>query len=344
MNPEELRLLEEANRARLLAAQQAAQAKKPAAGPNTFDAALAYDPAKLQGLQNNQSKNITDQMKVLNSQGMINPVTGTKSRVDRNMDGSIVDPLAPKGMDWINAYGPSRPEVAQRQAALDGGTMGAALAGGNAVAQLKAQQIADGTRGPADNTTQSNFGQVSTNPTTGERIAYDKQGNLVGSSVPNKQPVSPWGPATPQQAPTSQSVTASPTQAPQPSVPVPLTANITASQAAAEQPTVASLIYRQPVQPVTSWDRPYSPGRSEPLFVPSNVPQPTPDFNPIQPPGVNRIPTTTTATDYLNLAKSAFGIDLPTVPMFPTNTGQKVAKDRRNKPTLAASSPPKLFK
>lgn len=44
---------------------------------------------------------------------------GTRQIVRRNMDGSVEDPQAPQGLDWVEKFGPNRESVQQRQQQLD---------------------------------------------------------------------------------------------------------------------------------------------------------------------------------------------------------------------------------
>jgi hypothetical protein len=114
----------------------------------------------------------------------VNPNTGTTSLGRRNMDGSYEDPFAPKGMDWINAYGPGRQDSIDRKARLDNQSIATRDAAGGAVAALKAQQEASGQRGPADNAPSrpSYQNQVVQTPGSDVRVAYNGQGMPVGFS------------------------------------------------------------------------------------------------------------------------------------------------------------------
>lgn len=111
----------------------------------------------------------------------VNPNTGTTSLGRRNMDGSYEDPFAPKGMDWINAYGPGRQDSIDRKARLDNQSIATRDAAGGAVAALKAQQEASGQRGPADNAPSrpSYQNQVVQTPGSDVRVAYNGQGMPV---------------------------------------------------------------------------------------------------------------------------------------------------------------------
>lgn len=125
-----------------------------------------------------------ERMQKMVQPGLVNPLTGTKARVNLNMDGTPVDPLAPKGMDWINAYGPGRQDAIDRKARLDNQSIATRDAAGGAVAALKAQQEASGQRGPADNAPNrpSYQNQVVQTPGSDVRVAYNGQGMPVGFS------------------------------------------------------------------------------------------------------------------------------------------------------------------
>jgi hypothetical protein len=146
-------------------------------GANQAPSGALADAFKVQGAN-------AERMMTIAKDRRVNPMTGTTSIGRRNMDGSYEDPLAPKGMDWINAFGPGRPEVAQRQARLDGQLADTRQAAGGAVAALKAQQEASGQRGPADNAPSRPSYQSQTVQTPGSnvRVAYDAQGMPVGFS------------------------------------------------------------------------------------------------------------------------------------------------------------------
>ena len=235
------------------------------AGAVTPDLNLANDPFGVIPKGANQAPNpnaLADAFKVqganaermqkLVQPGLVNPLTGTKAITRRNMDGSIEDPLAPKGMDWINAYGPGRQTSIDRKAELDRQSIATRDAAGGAVAALKAQQEASGQRGPADNAPSrpSYQNQVVQTPGSDVRVAYNGQGMPVGFSgasastwmptsgagnggyspteqaalrstanqLASDQSVSPWGGNVPMQP---QTAGAPPSAVPPPTVPPP---------------------------------------------------------------------------------------------------------------------------
>lgn len=131
-----------------------------------------------------------DLLRLINSQGQVNPETGTRQIVRRNMDGSIVDPNAPTGLDWVTAFGPDSPDPARqelmqrRQERVDGyaSPVTRAQAGYDAVQRLKQAQINEGLRGPEDENAPNRAGQTIQTPGSDVRVAYDAFGQPVGFS------------------------------------------------------------------------------------------------------------------------------------------------------------------
>lgn len=126
-----------------------------------------------------------------NQSKLLNQIDAQR-RLQKTVGGDRIDPNAPTGMAWIEAFGPNstNPErqasLAARQAAVnaDGGPASVREAVGRAaVANLKAQQYADGTRGPQDENGANNYAnQVVKTPGSNVRVAYDANGQPVGFS------------------------------------------------------------------------------------------------------------------------------------------------------------------
>jgi hypothetical protein len=118
-------------------------------------------------------------------QGQVNPVTGTRSMTRRTMSGAIEDPNAPTGLAWFDAFGPNRPSVAARQAALDAQRSTVPAGMKSQIEQMKEQQRVSGTRTAFDDTNAmqtDNRGKVVQTPGSDVRVAYDQNGMPVGFS------------------------------------------------------------------------------------------------------------------------------------------------------------------
>jgi len=126
-----------------------------------------------------------------NQSKLLNQIDAQR-RPQKTVGGDRVDPNAPTGLAWIEAFGPNstnpdrQASLAARQAAVnaDGGPASVREANGRAaVANLKAQQYADGTRGPQDENGANNYAnQVVKTPGSNVRVAYDANGQPVGFS------------------------------------------------------------------------------------------------------------------------------------------------------------------
>jgi hypothetical protein len=119
----------------------------------------------------------------LAQQGQVNPITGTRTITRRDMSGNIVDPNAPTGLAWLEAYGPQRESVAQRQEALDAQliTPEDIQGGRSAVSALRQQQEEAGMRTAFDNSeVPVSRRRVEQTPGSDVRVAYDDRGMPVG--------------------------------------------------------------------------------------------------------------------------------------------------------------------
>lgn len=136
-------------------------------------------------------------------QGQVNPITGNRTITRRDMSGNIVDPNAPTGLAWLEAYGPQRASAQQRQADLDAQliTPEDIQAGRSAVADLKAAQTEAGARTAFDDSSPVDIrGQVMQTPGSDVRIAYDSNGMPVGFSGAPGGAADPFGPPNPKDA------------------------------------------------------------------------------------------------------------------------------------------------
>lgn len=133
-------------------------------------------------------------------QGQVNPITGTRSIARRTVGGDLVDPNAPTGLAWLEAFGPQRESAQQRQANLDAQLMTPddIAAGRSAVADLKAAQAASGARTAFDDSSPVDIrGQVMQTPGSDVRVAYDQNGMPVGFSGVAGGEADPFGPPNP---------------------------------------------------------------------------------------------------------------------------------------------------
>ena len=145
----------------------------PSAGPNQVEQILKLLDALNQG-----------QIQTLKQlgPGQVNPVTGTRSTVRLNMDGSREDPNAPQGLAWIEANGPNRDSVQARKNQMDLASQTQAQAGYDAVQAKKAEQAGQPQTAWGNNPQNPDRVQTS----GGQTVAY-RDGQPVGfrGDMPN---------------------------------------------------------------------------------------------------------------------------------------------------------------
>lgn len=131
-------------------------------------------------------------------QPMFNQAIFHKGNKKLDMSGNLRDTNAPTGLDWLEKFGPNRPEVAERRSALgrelrpDGGINAMAEKGRGAVEALKFLQGRGGepTSGPAIPAIQPEFvGPTQPSPGTGGPRRVRNPNALVPTLEPGAETV-----------------------------------------------------------------------------------------------------------------------------------------------------------